>query len=351
MQSSRDISSRRGFTLVELLVVIAIIGVLVALLLPAVQAAREAARRAECSNNLKQIILGIHNYHDTHKAFPISIGWNALNDTERGAFSDKVPLLNFIERTTEYQQTNFNDYPYDSGGWYGNANLVAQSGRFPVFNCPSDPNELFGGVANFTYAINMGTTHDPPHNLQGASYAGEGRHNGACYYHGPNGGGAIIRDPTIRMGSFIDGTSNTVVYAEFVRQNPNLTNGSTTNRREWRQQVWNWTSGATTEQMRANCLAQTSLSGRPDMRGRAWAWSFIGVGAAYSHTMLPNEKSCHSFEGDWQGSNAMAAGSLHPGAVNVALGDGSVRGIGENIDKFVWWGIGTRGGNENVAAP
>jgi prepilin-type N-terminal cleavage/methylation domain-containing protein/prepilin-type processing-associated H-X9-DG protein len=348
--------ARRAFTLVELLVVIAIIGILVALLLPAVQAAREAARRSECSNNLKQIMLGMHNYHDTYKSFPISLGWSttlqSATDSERGAFSDKVPLLPFVERNSEYQKTNFADFPYDSGGWYGNANIQTQSGRLPVFNCPSEPNELFGGVANFNYAINMGTTHDAPHNGPGA-WAGESRHNGAASYHGPWSGqpGTIMHDNVVKMASFIDGTSNTVGYAEFSLQNPNITNGATTNKRDWRQQVWNWTSGSSTEQMRNNCLAQMALSGRPDMRGRSWAWSFIGVGAAYSHTMLPNEKSCHSFEGDWEGSNTMAAGSFHPGGAQVALADGSVRLINETVDKFVWWGIGTRGGGEAVQAP
>src|SRR5580704_2267113 len=98
---------RSGFTLIELLVVIAIIAVLVALLLPAVQQAREAARRTQCKNNLKQIGLAMHNYHEIYNCFPISIGWNQFNNANNGsqnAWSDKVFMLPFLDRASQYNQ-------------------------------------------------------------------------------------------------------------------------------------------------------------------------------------------------------------------------------------------------------
>ncbi|MFN5733207.1 MAG: type II secretion system protein, partial [Planctomyces sp.] len=105
---------RSAFTLIELLVVIAIIAILVALLLPAVQQAREAARRTQCKNNLKQIGLAMHNYHDVHNQFPPSIGWNpgpAYANDIVAAFSDKVFMLPYIERANEFSRVRYDQYP------------------------------------------------------------------------------------------------------------------------------------------------------------------------------------------------------------------------------------------------
>lgn len=340
----------KGFTLVELLVVIAIIGILVALLLPAVQAAREAARRMQCQNNLKQIGLALHNYHDTYKAFPISTGWS--NTFYKREYSDKVRLLPFLERTPEYDRIDWSD---TNGGIYDKwhrANPQSFSGRLPVFNCPSNPNELDGGRANFTYAINNGTSHVSPHAVPGQAMSGEGRHNGIASYRtgeqswedwGQN-------DAVVKMASISDGTSNTAAYSEFVVQNSGRTNPST-DKRIIRSQVYSWAGGSCTAEVRQACKAQNALSGRHDMRGHGWSWSFLGTGAAYGHTMLPNEKSCQSYSGDWFCETLMAAGSEHPGGVNVTLADGSVRFVGETINEQVWWGIGTRGMSESVQLP
>ncbi|MEK6257070.1 MAG: DUF1559 domain-containing protein [Planctomycetota bacterium] len=327
-------SPRDAFTLIELLVVIAIIAVLIALLLPAVQQARESARRTQCKNNLKQIGLALHNYHDTHSQFPIAIGWNPYTNERQGAFSDKVFMLPFLDRTAEYQATNFDDFPWDSNGWFGNSNIRAQSKRLPVFNCPSQGYSTAGGQANFSYAINMGTA--GPN-----GQFGNKNHNGIASYCGPEGAGNDQSDRPVKMASITDGTSNTGAYSEF------LIDGSDTPRKH---QVHDWaTAGATDAVTRQNCINQNNLGGRPGMRGASWAWSFVGNGSVYTHTMNPNDKACHSFAGDWEGSTMMSASSGHTGGVHLLLADGAVRFISENIDHTTWVGVGTRGGNEKLS--
>ena len=136
---------RRGFTLVELLVVIAIIGILIALLLPAVQAAREAARRMQCSNNLKQIGLALHNYHTTNKAFPPGAFW-VCPEGELWRGSILIRLLPYIEQQPLYDQFDFT-VPTD-GQTEANTGTLLVANIVPPYVCPSDTNEgLFNGRA------------------------------------------------------------------------------------------------------------------------------------------------------------------------------------------------------------
>jgi prepilin-type processing-associated H-X9-DG protein len=369
---------------VELLVVIAIIGILVALLLPAVQAAREAARRMQCSNNLKQIVLSMHNYHDTYNAFPFSTGWDSGGLAEGtggmdwfGAYSDKVRILPFMERSAEYDKAILNT-EWDATGtvpggifdpWWG-GNPQSFSGRIPTFNCPSNPNEIAGGRGNHTYSINGGTSHYAPHTVRGGEHprrvgrgalAWDGRHNGVASYR------CLPKiwdnwdetDPIVRMSSIIDGTSNTAAYSEFVIQNQNYRIGwvlpaqaAVANKAHIRAQVYSWANTQTTTALtRDECNLQGALNdpnGNRNMRGAGYTWSFVGNGGVYGHTMLPNEKSCHSYDGDWFGSNLMAATSEHKAGVNVAFADGSVRFIPNQVTTEVWWAFGTRNGGEST---
>ncbi len=330
---------RGGFTLVELLVVIAIIGILVSLLLPAVQAAREAARRMQCTNNLKQIALATHNYSDTHKTFPINISWSAW-DTHQCSFSDKVGLLPYLEQQTLWDKTDFTEFAFDPGGWHkgsaGHRNLISQSVRLPVFNCPSMELDFAGGAANFTYATNHGTARL---GIAGnVAMASNGRHNGIASYAAPRPGHWVQGDPPVTFAKVLDGTSNTAAYSEFVM-------GS--NNRAHKSQVFDWADGPNTAATRLDCLTKGSIDpGRIEMRGRAWAWSFMGVGTVYNHTMMPNERACHSYTDDWAGSNLMSASSRHKNGVNVAMTDGSVQFVPNTVDMIVWWAIGTRNGGE-----
>ncbi|HJS08599.1 MAG TPA: DUF1559 domain-containing protein [Pirellulales bacterium] len=366
-----------GFTLVELLVVIAIIGVLVALLLPAVQMAREAARRSQCSNNLKQIALAQHNYADTYKVFAMSSAWRRTGsrfnaqfptephqgDTPAQSWTDKVMLLPFLEQRPIYEGMNHKLRPYDPWGWNGNDNIQAHSLRLPVFNCPSNTTEHRAGKANFTYAINTGTSHAPPHATGSQQVMSQwpARSNGMsafARYDLRDTPDDIVwqTDPMVGFHSITDGSANTAFYSEFVISDTSKTDQ--TNRSYQKYQVYNngsWTQGNNTATVRRNCLARTDMisTDRWQMRGAGWAWSFMGAGNGYNHTMMPNERSCHIFEGgdDWYGRNLMSASSNHPGSVNVAMGDGSVRNVSETILPDVWWALGTRNGGEAVSNP
>lgn len=213
--------ARRGFTLVELLVVIAIIGILIALLLPAVQAAREAARRTECKNNLKQIALACHNYHDTHKVFPInhgdtgnSFGWLAL-------------ILPFVEQAPLHDQINFRTTIN------ADTNIAVVQTPMEAYRCPSDatPNQVSGGYnvwSNWCWPASGCATRD---NIAVSSYKGM---DGPGYDmtlsesgqpHGmfdrrmglaASGSGGSVQTPNqaIRMRDVLDGTSNVVMAGE-----------------------------------------------------------------------------------------------------------------------------------------
>ena len=355
-----------GFTLVELLVVIAIIGILIALLLPAVQAAREAARRSQCTNNLKQIVLGMHNYHDANQAFPMTTGWgidSPPGDPYGGAyrFSDKVAMLPYMERTAEYGSLGARK-AIDGGGkeggsycpgWSGQ-NALALSGKLPVFNCPSNPNELSSGTSNHTYSINIGTSHNPPHTGSNRAFAGPGKHNGLGWYRALEPRDAWANDGPKKFSSITDGTSNTAAYSEFVIEKyygaGPFTPANVT-KQMLRSQVYGWASGTSTAEVRQSCLNQWGLNatdGSRVMRGVSWSWPFIGVGGAYTHTMMPNEKNCQTFNHDWYGDACQAATSEHPGGVNVGMADGSVRFFNESVNPDVWWATGTANGGETA---
>ncbi len=315
------VRNQRAFTLVELLVVIAIIGILIALLLPAVQAAREAARRAQCTNNMKQLGLAVHNYTDTHKAFPAgSYGccWGTW----------LVSLLPFIEQET------MNDM-YEGGGYdssfapapprYGSAvNLPVTTTQIKAYSCPSDMVTAnagtFNGVTFHNYVGNFGNTTFDRHSPFGFDSAGNPNvFRGAPFVH--------IKDATssptvVRFRDVLDGLSNTVLFSE-------------------------------------------TLQGHGgDLRGFAW-W---GGGCHFETSITPNsaEPDITWLAGCCKSNNAMnppcagptvanphhiGARSRHPGGVNASLCDGSVRFVSDTIERDTWLWLGSTQGREVITNP
>ncbi|WP_437185897.1 DUF1559 domain-containing protein [Planctomicrobium sp. SH668] len=218
--SVRSKASSSGFTLIELLVVIAIIAVLIALLLPAVQQAREAARRSQCKNNLKQIALAMHNYEETFRQFPpgflfqnpkMSMSGNMLNRGDRPNRSPgwawSTMILPFIEQSALYNRIVF-----DGRGLWESPNDVVVQTPIPLANCPSAPNPSH---------LKIGTSSTTPNlvnpGLAATNYLGSaGSFEGSAYYNQPTNrrNGILIEDGNIKMRDITDGSSNTVLVGE-----------------------------------------------------------------------------------------------------------------------------------------
>jgi len=368
------IERRRGFTLIELLVVIAIIAVLIALLLPAVHSAREAARRAQCVNNLKQIGLAMHNYISTIDALPpagsshASTGSTVTNQPVSNPFSMKTRILPYMEQQALYNSINFSLDPEwgNFNGWEG-ANMTAKGTRITSFICPSD---LRKGNRN-----NRGATDGSQsqvtnymNNIGGNRWYNGGALDGPAYFPGstPNNtiGGNHNEAATrtiITLAAVIDGTSNTAIWSEVLKGDGNGQGDS----RDGIGMVYTGFSRAANlgivaaqGKVRANFLdaqaCQTALVKNFSWKGERWMAQDPGRGGFYSHTQTPNRNSC-VYTDDNQISNTtweaiMTAGSAHPGGVNVLLLDGSVRFIKDTVNYNSWYALGTHAGAEVISS-
>ncbi len=370
---------RQGFTLIELLVVIAIIAVLIALLLPAVQAAREAARRAQCTNNLKQLGLAVHNYISTHDAIPPTmIMYSAFPGGNAGqTFSPHARLLPFLEQTNIYNAINFsvgerwggpsvgsfNGAGIDGTLWEAmNASAIAN--QINSFLCPSDTGaaNLTGLKFSPTGNLQLVGDHNYPFNLGLNPYttsANAGSTNGPGYWPTWNSGAGPAGNPIsnvqaeqlVNLARFTDGTSNTVIFSEWTKGD-----GLAPPTRDGLGIVY--TSTATITQFAGqlnNNLLQARACDASTSQNWTWKgdWWISGQSATYSHTQTPNRKSCY-YPGVGQpfasGANVISASSRHPGGVNSAFADGSVRFIKSTVNPVAWYALATPNGNEVVSA-
>jgi prepilin-type N-terminal cleavage/methylation domain-containing protein/prepilin-type processing-associated H-X9-DG protein len=381
----------KGFTLIELLVVIAIIAVLIALLLPAVQSAREAARRIQCTNNMKQIGLALHNYHAANNSFPM--GGTAQYDPSSGSppqgpyewenYSSFAMMLPFLEQAPVFNSCNLQLSP-DTGGGYAQAwNSTPYYTKLNAFLCPSDP---YSGVQNLcNYAGSIGTT----------TYSPEFQVGSAAIKGGGDTTGIFTIWKSYGIQNVTDGTSNTLAFAEALvgngasgyqrytsyggsptyRGNVVFTpssfvassgGGNSTGRvydvsAVPNAQVLVKNDIAAIAQMLVNYqTVLTSPNKVVDYRGYKWIMGITGA-TLFNSVQTPNESifnGARTGPGSYSGSVgnntdsswSMPATSNHPGGVNVTMADGHVQFIKNSISRPVWWALSTKANGEIISS-
>jgi prepilin-type N-terminal cleavage/methylation domain-containing protein/prepilin-type processing-associated H-X9-DG protein len=331
--SSFSKHQRAAFTLIELLVVIAIIAVLIALLLPAVQVAREAARRAQCVNNLKQLGLAMHNYHDVNNALPLG---RTLQSGLYRPFSQQARILGYMEQSNVFNSLNFSLSSYDAANATGAATTVNS------FVCPSDVavqiptgQVLTGfGWAGVNYRANEGTGV--------AMWYGADDTSGVNVSLPPPNG-LFFSSTLIRLADVSDGTSNTAALSEHVLgdfSNAIATEISDT----FQPGTYPANADEAVLQCRASLISSLSNQGYSNV-GAPWVYGYHST-TSYWHSGPPNSRSCM-----FPPSRIMTvANSRHPGGVNLCLADGSVRFIKTSVNLQSWRALGTRNGGEVLSA-
>lgn len=338
-------SRRRGFTLIELLVVIAIIAVLVSILLPAVQQAREAARRAQCLNNLKQLGIALHNYHEAHFTFPPNLIPGGTNyKYSAGNWGVLAYLSPYLDQTPIYNLMNLDAPTYGPvgaiTGIFDPNNRIAAGKMVPLFLCPSDrcvslgPGYAVDALGSANYVANLGT---------GLSVTAAGNRHGSPY----DADGVFFADSRIRVSDITDGTSNTAAMSEsLLGDGAEKATGSTPPADIQRAYAYLTTYPSSMDE---------TACGSPTMwnndRRRQFLW-FSGEirNASYNHYYTPNVKTWDCITNasglGYTGIGWKAARSTHPGGVNLLLADGAGRFISENVAVEVWRGMSTRAGKE-----
>lgn len=299
---------RRGFTLIELLVVIAIIAILIALLLPAVQMAREAARRTQCKNHLKQLGLALHNYHETHSRLPLM-----ASDSLYG-YSPSAQLLPYLDQANLHNLIDFREPLLSGPAWAATLNpaleTVAQQ-ALPLFMCPSDAGNVYNTDSNGTI-------------WAGTNYMVNGGSGLNDQYCSSENDGLFWRGSSTRFRDITDGTTQTIFIAEtlFGDRGPDTTELLNPDRQMKR------VSGGGPCSATSDDLAGRTATYYDGRRAGSWIRN-IGYSTLVHGYYPPNSNAPDVAH---HGEVISGSRSLHTGGANILLCDGSARFLGENID-------------------
>jgi prepilin-type N-terminal cleavage/methylation domain-containing protein/prepilin-type processing-associated H-X9-DG protein len=356
---------RHAFTLIELLVVIAIIGILIALLLPAVQKVREAANRAKCQSNMKQISLGLANHESVRGYFPglgdSSTSGKSIDYTN--AFAVLACILPYMEQDNLNNLIDFSQPAIVGNAWTGGINPIhdrAASTIIRIYLCPSDsqdplfpqssssrtPNEFV--TAGTSYMVNTGTGTVTDGNPPQVNYDATHPTDGVFWYGSRTG-----------FKDLVDGSSNTLLVSEtLLGTDTSIPQGNTPPPGPpWRMYVSLDTSVFTSNPAGGYLKDGSLVTSRPPecdadprawagLRGSSWFWGGRDWNTAFSTYLPPNSPlpDCGAHGRGW-----FTPRGLHPGGVNAAFGDGSVRFMGNSIDLATWRALATRAGGETVS--
>jgi prepilin-type N-terminal cleavage/methylation domain-containing protein/prepilin-type processing-associated H-X9-DG protein len=394
---NRSIRARSGFTLIELLVVISIIGVLIALLLPAVQSARESARRTQCVNNLKQLGIATISYVTSANVLPSQtldnvIPTGAIGGGKGGGApftlqwftSWTAGLLPNLDQQAMYSALNFSVPMFEYAAPIYGANTTVALTSISTFLCPSESlgktPSYAASAAGFTgqFAVsNYAGNYGGPANIRACSgtIVPVTGNNLVFASMTMNGETAPKTAGPVRIQAVTDGAANTALYSEHLLffasvggvMDPSVTPGGNNGKRG----LFPTTVSVVLDQANsANALAfvgackalpKTTVASSDSAFGWAWLLSldYATANNAYTHVMPPNSVSCTgattptAFTNNptWGGvAAAITATSNHPGGVNVTFGDGSVKFIKDSIDVQTWWALGTRNGKEIISS-
>jgi prepilin-type N-terminal cleavage/methylation domain-containing protein/prepilin-type processing-associated H-X9-DG protein len=347
---STRVSWRRGFTLIELLVVIAIIAVLIALLLPAVQAARGAARRIQCVNNLKQIGIALHNYHQANNSFPLGsiVALSTAKTYGNGPWSVHAQILGDVEQRQIFNSINF--YFASQGGIGSDVNSTAYQTRINSYLCPSDGSA--GPIALSSYNASQGTTiGGDPQTTNGVFSFDSASHNGRV----------------VGLQGITDGSSSTIAFGESL---VGVVNWDSDTRRNHMLGVTAVKNALGLDAASNSAAVMTALSAcsaripveaaapgtyNNNNRSNHWAKGNTAI-TVFNAIVPPNSPqnpwgTCTNGTGTAAGSAPITnANSNHPGGANFLFADGSVHFLKSSINFQTYWALGTRANGEVISS-